>query len=368
MSGGVDSSVAAHLLVRQGHDVIGAFMHRGDWMGEVAPARRPGPEASESPQMEAEVPLGDRDLLFQADAEDAREVADRLHIPFHVVDVQDEFRPVVDYFVDEYTAGRTPNPCAKCNARVKFGKLFEYADNVGAEYLATGHYARVVSSENEAIPSLCRGLDPGKDQSYALFGIKRQVLRRILLPVGDYEKQHIRRIAGELGLRVANKNDSQEICFVPPGKHQEFIRARSGQNTGRSGDIVTTDGRVVGRHPGIECFTIGQRKGLKVALGEPFFVIRIEPDTRRIVIGRKSELARIELTADGCNWLVDPPIGPFHCQAKIRYNAEAAAATAEILPDGSLQVTFDEPRFGVAPGQAVVCYDGNRVLGGGWIQ
>jgi len=255
-----------------------------------------------------------------------------------------------------------------CNTWLKFGKLFEYADSLGAEFVATGHYARVVSPGLPTVPSLCRGMDCTKDQSYALFGIKREVLDRILLPVGDHEKTHIREIAGELGLRVADKRDSQEICFVTSGKHVEFVRAQRGEQADVAGDIVTTGGRVVGRHPGIEGFTIGQRKGLRVAMGEPFFVIRIEPETRRVVIGTKNELARVDLTADDCNWLVDPPTGSFRCHAKIRYNAEAAAATAEILPDGRLKVEFDEPRFGVAPGQAAVCYDGDRVLGGGWIQ
>ena len=216
------------------------------------------------------------------------------------------------------------------------------------------------------LPSLCRGIDDSKDQSYVLFGIDRSLLPRMMLPVGDYEKPRIRELAARIGLRVADKRDSQEICFVTSGKHDEFVRARRAADL--SGDIVTTDGRVVGRHPGIERFTIGQRKGLGVAMGEPFFVVRIEPETRRVVIGRQDELARGELTANRTNWLVDEPRGPFRCRAKIRYNSPPQPATAETLPDRRLRVTFDEPRFGIAPGQAVVCYDDDRVLGGGWIE
>jgi tRNA-specific 2-thiouridylase len=200
-----------------------------------------------------------------------------------------------------------------------------------------------------------------------LFGVTREYLARMLLPVGGFHKPEIRRRAAELGLRVAEKKDSQEICFVTSGEHDDFVRARRGHGD-TSGEIVTTEGRVVGTHPGIERFTIGQRKGLGVAMGEPYFVVRIEPETRRVVIGRKNALARRELTARRTNWLIDPPAGPFRCQAQIRYNSKAEPATAEILPDERLQVVFDEPRYGVAPGQAVVCYDGPRVLGGGWIE
>jgi tRNA-specific 2-thiouridylase len=214
---------------------------------------------------------------------------------------------------------------------------------------------------------LLRGVDLAKDQSYVLFGIERRLLPRMLLPVGEYTKPQIRALAAKLGLRVADKKDSQEICFVTSGEHDEFIRQRR-QGVDMSGEIVTTEGRVVGRHPGIERFTIGQRKGMGVALGEPYFVVRIEPESRRVVIGRQAELARSDLTADGCNWHVDLPAGEFRCEAKIRYNSPPAAATAEVLPQGRLHVTFDEPRYGVAPGQAVVLYDGERVLGGGWIE
>ncbi len=367
MSGGVDSSVSAHLLLEQGHEVIGVFMRHGE-RSPVAPC------VTERCDVGAPLPvLGQRSDHKQgccsvSDAEDARRVADRLEIPFYAINLQQEFGRIIDYFVDEYTRGRTPNPCVMCNNWLKFGRLFDYADQVGAEFVATGHYARLLSPADGGVPELHRGVDPSKDQSYVLFGIQRARLPRMLLPVGDYDKPVIRKMAAALGLRVAEKRDSQEICFVTSGKHGEFIRGRRDAESDLSGEIVTTDGRVVGRHPGIEAFTIGQRKGLGVAMGEPYFVVRIEPATRRVVIGRRAELARTELTADRTNWLVDPPTGPFRCRAKIRYNAAAIAAAAEVLPDGRLQVVFDQPCYGVAPGQAVVCYDGSRVLGGGWIE
>src|SRR5690606_3243393 len=239
-----------------------------------------------------------------------------------------------------------PNPCVQCNNWLKFGKLFEYADSVGAEFVATGHYARLLQMPDG--PGLFRGVDDGKDQSYVLFGISRELLPRMLLPVGEHRKPEIRRIAGEIGLRVAEKKDSQEICFVTSGKHDEFVRARRG-DVDMSGEIVTTDGRVVGTHPGIERFTVGQRKGMKVALGEPHFVVRIEPETRRVVIGRKEELARRALTARRVNWLIDNPprVGEaFRCTAKIRYNSQREPAEAQVLADGRLEVAFDEPRYG----------------------
>jgi tRNA-specific 2-thiouridylase len=367
MSGGVDSSVAAHLLREAGHDVIGVFMRHGE-QSPVATACAAAADGAKS----AQLPIVDRRLDHKqgccsaADAEDGRRVADRLGIPFYALNLQDEFAEIIDYFVDEYTQGRTPNPCVMCNNWIKFGKLFDYADSVGAEFVATGHYARL-QTDVAGRSTLHRGLDDGKDQSYVLFGIDRGLLERMLLPVGGYRKSQIRALAAEIGLRVADKKDSQEICFVTSGKHDQFVRDRRGTSE-TAGEIVTTSGDVVGRHAGIEGFTIGQRKGLGVALGEPRFVVRIETQTQRVVIGRKEELARTELMAADANWLVDVPRGPFRCLAQIRYNSDATPATAECLADRRLRVTFDDPCQGVAPGQAVVCYDGDRVLGGGWIE
>jgi len=364
MSGGVDSSVAAHLLLQQGHEVLGVFMRHGE--ENMACERDAGPSLPIVDLQQA----NRQGCCTAQDALDARRVADRLGIPFYVLNLRDEFGRIIDYFVDEYSQGRTPNPCVVCNTWLKFGKLFDYADQLGAAYVATGHYARLaLETQSEAAGSarLLRGRDEDKDQSYVLFGVARHLLPRMLLPVGGFQKSDIRAMAVDLGLRVAEKKDSQEICFVRPGEHAAFVRNRRGTGDA-GGEIVTTDGRTVGRHEGIEGFTIGQRKGLGVALGEPRFVVAIDADTRRVIIGRHDELGRRELTASRLNWLVDPPTTPRACLAQIRYNSGPQPAVAEPLPDGRLRVTFEQPCFGVAPGQAVVCYEGDQVLGGGWIE
>ena len=289
------------------------------------------------------------------DAQDARRVADRLNIPFYALDFQDEFGRIIDYFVAEYATGRTPNPCVVCNTWLKFGRLFDYADSAGADFVATGHYARIVTAADGSA-ALAVGVDEAKDQSYALFGIERRFLSRMLLPVGGYRKPQIRELAQGLGLRVADKKESQEICFVPDGDHAAFIRRRVGESA-TAGAIVTTDGREVGRHDGVERFTIGQRKGLGVALGGPRFVVRLEPDTGRVVIGSKDELARDELvsrrhqlarrSADGTaalrrqNPLQQPP-RPGHDRA--------AAGGALALPVRAAPV-----RRGPRPGRGLLC-------------
>ena len=352
MSGGVDSSVAAWLLRQAGHEVVGLFMRHGHQETTTCST-----SASASPRKQG--------CCSASDAADARRVAERLGIPFYVINFQAEFGRIIRYFVSEYTAGRTPNPCVVCNTWLKFGKLVDYADSVGARQIATGHYARLVET-SEGRLALCRGLDPGKDQSYVLWGIRPESLARLQFPVGDYRKEEIRRIAERVGLlHVAEKPDSQEICFVPDQDHARFIREnRSPQDT--SGAIVTTDGRVVGRHEGFEKFTIGQRKGLGVALGEPRYVVRINPQNGEVVLGTKDELARQGLSAHGANWF-SPPQSRFECQVKIRYRSAAIGATVETLPCDRFRVEFREPCYGVAPGQAAVCYRGDEVLGGGWI-
>jgi len=383
MSGGVDSSVAADLLLTAGHEVIGVFMRHGEASPVACAVPGENASAPNSPATSGtlDLPIVTNRLDHKqgcctaSDAEDARRVADRLRIPFYALNLQQEFRRIIDYFVAEYTIGRTPNPCVMCNNWIKFGKLFDYADSVGAEFVATGHYARLLPTEDPVLPALCRGVDDGKDQSYVLAGIPRPLLRRMLLPVGGFQKSEIRERAGKIGLRVADKKDSQEICFVTSGHHDEFVRAKRRGSEGElaeldtSGEIVTVAGQVVGQHPGIEGFTIGQRRGLGVAMGAPRFVVRIEPETRRVVIGEKEDLERTTLTAERLNWLVDVPTTPIRCLAQIRYNSTASIATAEPMADGSgsWHVTFDEPRTGVAPGQAVVFYDQDRVLAGGWI-
>jgi tRNA-specific 2-thiouridylase len=388
MSGGVDSSVAAHLLKAEGHEVIGVFMRHGH-QSPVACNRtsistspdlaRAGLAAGASSTTNLTLPVLNRldhkqGCCTAADAEDARRVADRLGIPFYALNLDQEFGRIIEYFVEEYTAGRTPNPCVQCNNWIKFGKLFDYADSVGAEYVATGHYARL-AHDAAGRPALVRGRDASKDQSYVLFGIDRRLLSRMLLPVGEYEKPAIRAMAATLGLNVAAKKDSQEICFVTSGRYDEFVkqhrRSRStdenDNKTPAGGEFVLTSGEVVGAHAGIEGFTVGQRKGLGIALGEPKFVVRIEADTRRVVLGDREQLARRDLTASGCNWLVDPANLSKDALVQIRYNARPASAQISPLADNRLEVQFEQPQFGVAPGQAVVCFGGDQVLGGGWI-
>ena len=362
MSGGVDSSVAAHLLIEQGHEPIGVFMRHGEKSVQACDVDEHSPLL---PLLEGRADHKQGCCSAQ-DAADARRVADQFEIPFYALNLQEDFRGIVDYFVQEYSLGRTPNPCVMCNNWIKFGRLFDYADSVGAEFVASGHYAQLERVHGDDSPSLRRGVDDSKDQSYVLFGVDRSLLDRMLLPVGGYQKKEIRQLADELELRTAHKRDSQEICFVTSGKHGDFVRQRRGGES-LAGEIVTIDGAVVGQHEGIERFTVGQRRGLGVAMGEPHYVVRIDQQSRRVVIGRHEQLARTELQANRLNWLVDPPSESFECLAQIRYNSSPRPARAVLLDDQQLSLTFEEPCFGVAPGQAVVLYQHDRVLGGGWI-
>lgn len=353
MSGGVDSSAAAVLLQQAGHEVVGLFMRSG--------STDAGCGIDDSP-LPVLAPAHKQGCCSASDAADARRVADRLDIPFHAVNFADEFDRIKDYFVAEYLAGRTPNPCVRCNHWLKFGRLWEFAQSIGAESIATGHYATLELVDGE--PHLRRGVDPGKDQSYVLFGIDRELLPHVQFPCGGYQKPAIRELAGESGLRVATKADSQEICFVPDNDYAGFV-GRRGQMPDTAGAIVDTGGTVLGRHAGYERFTIGQRKGLGLAFGEPRFVVRIDADSREVVIGTRDELGRDSLTATDANWLADTPVR-FRAMAQIRYRHRPAACEVQRDEDG-FSLTFDEPEQGVAPGQAAVIYDGDRVLGGGWI-
>ncbi len=348
MSGGVDSSVAAHLLKEQGHEVIGLFMRTG---AHVADHER-----------------RTKTCCSVSDAIDARNVADRLDIPFYALDFELDFGRIMDNFADEYAAGRTPNPCVMCNIWLKFGKLWAYGKQVGADYVATGHYARI-QKDDEGHPRVARGADPEKDQSYVLFGLRRELLPHVLLPVGAHRKAEIRAIARELDLPVHDKPDSQEICFVPDDDYLNFVRARR-PDLDTTGSIVDEAGHVLGEHGGIEAFTIGQRRGLGIAAtGRPQYVVQIEPKNRTVTVGSRASLDREGLEASRFNWQGPEPAGPIRCRAQIRARHRPVAATAEPVPGGRAVVRFDEPQMAVTPGQVVTLYqEDDLVLGGGWIE
>jgi tRNA-uridine 2-sulfurtransferase len=369
MSGGVDSSAAAQLLMDEGHEVIGLFMRSGATEETVCATTE---SSDQSGGTNVSLPVINprshkQGCCSASDAADARRVADALDIPFHALNFQEAFGRIKDYFADEYLAGRTPNPCVMCNNWLKFGKLWDFAKQVGAERIATGHYARLEPVEGEDRPALYRGSDPGKDQSYVLFGIDPELLSKVLLPVGTFQKPAIRELAHQSGMRVADKPDSQEICFIPDNDYAGFLsRYRGVHDT--AGELVDPQGNVLGQHDGYEKFTIGQRRGLGIAFGSPRFVISIDAESRQVVIGMKEDLACGELEADKSNWLVAGLPAEFECKAQIRYRHTAATATVTVLDENRFRVIFNEPQFGVAPGQAVVLYDGDRVLGGGWIR
>jgi tRNA-specific 2-thiouridylase len=346
MSGGVDSSVAAYLLKQQGHEVIGLFMRTGVPAADDAPSHKKG-------------------CCSAVDAGDAQRVADHLDIPFYALDFEQDFGRIIAYFADEYLAGRTPNPCVVCNNWLKFGKLWSYGRQLDADYVATGHYAQVIAGP--AGPELHRAADPAKDQSYVLFGLRRSLLPHLLLPVGGYRKDQVRALAREAGLGVHDKPDSVEICFVPGGDHAAFIRQRR-PNAARPGRIVDRAGKVLAEHDGIERFTIGQRKGMGFGAGARRYVLEIVPQTQTVVVGDKEELLAPGLFASQVNWLIEPPLGELRCDVKIRYRHQPAPARVTPLAKGGARVEFDEPQSAITPGQAVVFYAGQRVLGGGWIE
>jgi tRNA-specific 2-thiouridylase len=365
MSGGVDSSVAAVLLQRAGYEVLGCFMRLGSPKGVEEEEESCSVPESNAPAKQKQ---GCCSVL---DAADARRVAGMLDIPFYVLNFQDEFGKVIDYFVGEYNRGRTPNPCVRCNDWLKFGKLAQYAEAVGADYVASGHYARIGNDPVTGKPTLLRGLDHRKDQSYVLFGMSDKTIAHTLLPIGDLEKPAVRAIAEEMKLPVFNKPDSQEICFVPNQDYAGLVRRRS-PDTFHDGQLVTTNGEVVGSHSGHQHFTIGQRKGVGVALGYPIYVVDIATDTNRVTLGSKQDLLRSRLTANQINLLGDrirtAGDAGLHCSAKIRYNHEPQEAVVTLTGKDELTVKFDQPQTAITPGQAVVLFDNDVVLGGGWIE
>jgi tRNA-specific 2-thiouridylase len=350
MSGGVDSSVAAALMAEAGHEVIGLSMQLYDQR-----ATEDGAPAFGS-------------CCSLDDLHDARRVALHLGFPHYIVNFEREFKAtVVDNFVREYSAGRTPIPCVHCNADLKFATLAERAAGLDAAAVATGHYARVVFDEDARRFRLLRAVDPDKDQTYFLFTLTQDQLAHALFPVGHLTKPEVRAHADRLGLAVADKPDSHEICFVPDGNTARFVE-RHTDGAPAAGEIVDTGGRVLGEHRGIHHFTVGQRKGLGISTRAPMYVLKLEPVDHRVVVGPREELGRLELDATGVNWISgQAPDAPARITARIRHRHQDAPATVIATGDGLAHLTFDAPQAAVAPGQAVVFYDGDDVMGGGWI-
>lgn len=348
MSGGVDSSVAAWLLKEQGYDVIGVTMQIWQDEEEAAQEENGG-------------------CCGLSAVEDARRVAAALDIPYYVMNFKQEFKShVIDYFIDEYVNGRTPNPCIACNRYVKWEALLRRSMEIGADYIATGHYARIDRLPNGRW-SVRTSATGEKDQTYALYSLTQEQLERTRMPVGRYSKNEIRRMAETLGLKVAGKPDSQDICFVPDGDYAIYIEETAGVRAA-PGNFVTSDGTVVGQHKGIIHYTVGQRKGLGLALGYPAFVLEIRPDTNEVVIGSLEESLSVYVRANHVNFMaVENLKEPRRVWAKIRYNHRGAWCMAEQINEDEILCIFEEPQRAITPGQAVVLYDGEYVLGGGTI-
>lgn len=335
LSGGVDSSTAAALLYRDGYDCSGVFMIAND---NAIHAQR-----------------------------DAEEVAEKLKIKLHVLDLREDFEHILDYFFKEYKSGRTPNPCVFCNRYIKFGKLWDFAQNHGAQLLATGHYARIIRHNGDC--GLYEGLDPAKEQSYVLSMIDRKMLNNIILPIGDFSKKQTRQMASEFNLGAEHKPESQEICFIPDDDYVSLLEQRCPELV-HKGKIIDSSGKVLGEHSGVHRFTIGQRRGLKVAMGVPYYVTKIDAVNNTVTLGPKEEVLHNKLRAANINWLIDKPESPFRAKVRIRYNDKGKQAM--VYPErNSVLVEFDEPNLAITPGQLAAIYirqdDNSRLIGGGWI-
>jgi tRNA-specific 2-thiouridylase len=335
LSGGVDSSTAAALLQQEGFVCAGVFMITND-------------------------------NTHQAQA-DAEAVAEKLRIKFHVLDLRRDFERILDYFCNEYERGRTPNPCVLCNRLIKFGRLWDFAQSKGARFMATGHYARMLR-HNDTV-GLYEAANPAKDQSYVLAMIKKNVLQNIILPMGDYSKEQTRQMAAEFGLGTEHHEESQEICFIPDDDYVAVLEQRCPKLV-RKGNIIDSAGKVLGEHNGIHRYTIGQRRGLRVAMGKPYYVTKIDAESNTVTLGPKEEVMSRKLRAIGMNWLIEEPITSFRAKVKIRYNGKGALATVHPKDCGAI-VEFDKPVSAITPGQLAVFYVQeacrNRIIGGGWI-
>lgn len=345
MSGGVDSSAAALILSREGLDLVGLFMRNGVHVAEHESSKK--------------------SCCSVSDARDARMVAAGLGIPFQAVDLKDEFGGIIRYFLKEYARGRTPNPCAVCNRDLKFGRLMRFAKELGAEGVATGHYARLEVLDGRV--HVRRGVDRNKDQSYQLFCVAEDDLARTRLPLGGLEKSAVRALAREAGLRTSEKKDSQEICFVPSNDYRNLLAEHAVEL--HPGELVDTNGAVLGTHAGTELFTIGQRRGHGVAVGEPLYVVAIEPEAGRVVLGSRADCGVHGARLEEVNWIgVDAPTsGERRVLVQHRYRSEPVAAAVVARGSGA-EVVFDEPEPSVTPGQGAAFYDGDRLIGGGWIE
>ncbi len=359
MSGGVDSSAVAALLRAEGHSIIGLTLQL--WNQRRLAGYAGMPETSQGRCCSID------------DVYDARRVAEHLGIPYYLVNAQERFEEeVVRPFVDEYLAGRTPIPCTLCNNHLKFDQLLITARQIGAERIATGHYARNHFDEARGRWVLSRPSDRSKDQTYFLFGLTQEQLSRTLFPLGEMQKPAVRTMAADHGLELAQKPDSQEICFIPGGSYSDFLKAylheQGRELPDSSGDLVTADGSVVGKHEGIHSFTVGQRKGLGISSPDPLYVLQIHPDSHAVQVGPDTALLSQTLVANRLNWVSIPePTSPVRCAIKIRHRHEPALATLRVTGPDTIEATFDEPQRAITPGQSAVFYQGDEVAGGGWI-